>query len=167
MISALRFQRVLACSALLIHEKGGRARRHPMAGVPARLGLRRPHPAQRSRRLRTAPRACFPKIWGRKLGCGDSISRANGATPSVVAYTYWPTGRVKTLTDPDNRVSRYDYDVANRLTFTTDPELRRTLKLYNAASEVILPFVYCAAADLTAVVSLTSNWSSTNAQFAN
>jgi YD repeat-containing protein len=41
------------------------------------------------------------------------------------------------MTDPDNRVSRYDYDAANRLTYTTDPELRRTLKVYNAASEVI------------------------------
>ncbi|MBU6162126.1 MAG: hypothetical protein KGO50_13495, partial [Myxococcales bacterium] len=70
-------------------------------------------------------------------GLITSISRANGANPSVTSYTYWPTGRVKTMTDPDNRVSRYDYDAANRLTYTTDPELRRTLKVYNAASEVI------------------------------
>jgi RHS repeat-associated protein len=70
-------------------------------------------------------------------GLITSISKANGANPSVTSYTYWPTGRVKTMTDPDNRVSRYDYDAANRLTYTTDPELRRTLKVYNAASEVI------------------------------
>jgi RHS repeat-associated protein len=70
-------------------------------------------------------------------GLITSISRANGANPSVTSYTYWPTGRVKTMTDPDNRVSRYDYDAANRLTYTTDAELRRTLKVYNAASEVI------------------------------
>jgi RHS repeat-associated protein len=70
-------------------------------------------------------------------GLITSISRANGANPSVTSYTYWPTGRVKTTTDPDNRFSRYDYDAASRLTYTTDPELRRTLKVYNAASELI------------------------------
>jgi YD repeat-containing protein len=70
-------------------------------------------------------------------GLITSISSANGVNPSVTSYTYWPTGRVKTMTDADNRVSRYDYDAANRLTYTTDPELRRTLKVYNAASEVI------------------------------
>ncbi|MFO0475747.1 MAG: hypothetical protein ACK52K_11420, partial [Alphaproteobacteria bacterium] len=41
------------------------------------------------------------------------------------------------MTDPDGQVTRYDYDAANRPTFITDPELRRTLKVYNAASEVI------------------------------
>jgi YD repeat-containing protein len=41
------------------------------------------------------------------------------------------------MTDPDGQVTRYDYDAANWPTFIADPELRRTLKVYNAASEVI------------------------------
>ena len=44
---------------------------------------------------------------------------------------------MRTKTDPDGQVTRYDYDAANWPTFIADPELRRTLKVYNAASEVI------------------------------
>ena len=44
-----------------------------------RIGLRRPHPAQRSLRLRSGLRADFPKIWGRKLCYGD-INRTKANT---------------------------------------------------------------------------------------
>ena len=64
-----------AAAQLWLHTKGTA---YIFAGVltPSnthhRKRRRRPHPAQRSLRLRSVPRAYFPKIWGRKLCYGDS-----------------------------------------------------------------------------------------------
>ncbi len=67
------------------------------------------------------------------------IERATNAAQTTWAatdYTYWPTGRVKTMTDADGRLTSYEYDTRNRLALTTDPELRRASKLYDEADQV-------------------------------
>ena len=68
------------------------------------------------------------------------IERATNAAQTIWAatdYTYWPTGRVKTMTDADGRLTSYEYDTRNRLALTTDPELRRASKIYDEADQVI------------------------------
>ncbi len=59
------------------------------------------------------------------------IERASNAAQTTWAttdYTYWPTGRVRTMSDADGRVTRYSYDALNRLSVATDPENRQTKK---------------------------------------
>lgn len=68
------------------------------------------------------------------------IERASNAAQTTWAatdYTYWPTGRVRTMTDADGRVTRYSYDALNRLSLTTDAENRQSKKIYDAAGQVL------------------------------
>ncbi len=68
------------------------------------------------------------------------IERASNAAQTTWAttdYTYWPTGRVRTMSDADGRVTRYSYDALNRLSVATDPENRQTKKIYDAAGQTI------------------------------
>lgn len=68
------------------------------------------------------------------------IERATGdaVTPwATTSYTYWPTGRVRSMTDADGRVTRYEYDAANRLLSTIDPALRRSYSVYDLKGQLI------------------------------
>ncbi len=68
------------------------------------------------------------------------IERAANAAATVwtsTDYTYWPTARVRTMSDADGRVTRYSYDALNRLSVATDPENRQTKKVYDAAGQTI------------------------------
>ena len=73
-------------------------------------------------------------------GLVSQIARATGnaASPwSTVRYSYLPTGRVASMTDPDGAVTLYTYDAANRPASTIDAVQRRSLTVYDAAGQVI------------------------------
>jgi RHS repeat-associated protein len=74
-------------------------------------------------------------------GLIDRIRQATGAAApndwSTTTYTYWPTGRVKTMTDPDGGVTQYFYDELNRLEAVLDPVNRRSETVYDAEGQVL------------------------------
>lgn len=49
---------------------------------------------------------------------------------------YWPTGVLKTVTDAESHVTRYDYDGADRQVLVTDPDNRRVGTVYDYAGQV-------------------------------
>jgi RHS repeat-associated protein len=51
--------------------------------------------------------------------------------------TYWPTGDLKTVTDPQGNVTQYLYDPVGRVTLLTDPDNRRTGTVYDPAGEAL------------------------------
>lgn len=50
----------------------------------------------------------------------STLRSADGAASQRTAYTYTPSGQIKTATAPDGRVMSYSYDDAQRLTGVTD-----------------------------------------------
>ncbi len=69
-------------------------------------------------------------------GLISSVTRLNGASPQVTNYTYWPDAQERTMVDPGNSVTRFDYDAAGRPTSTTDPVGRKSHPVYDADSRV-------------------------------
>ncbi len=69
-------------------------------------------------------------------GLISSVTRLNGASPQVTSYTYWPDAQERTMVDPGNSVTRFDYDAAGRLTSTTDPVGRKAHPVYDADGRV-------------------------------
>ncbi|MBP6014642.1 MAG: hypothetical protein KBA31_20610 [Alphaproteobacteria bacterium] len=60
-----------------------------------------------------------------------------GTSWSTIAFAYTPTGRKMQVTDADGRVTRMQYDAADRLSVTIDPENRRVRKVYDLAGQVL------------------------------
>jgi RHS repeat-associated protein len=50
---------------------------------------------------------------------------------------YWPSGDLFTVTDPENNITRYDYDPVGRMTLVTDPDGRRAATVYDAAGQTL------------------------------
>lgn len=51
----------------------------------------------------------------------------------TISYTYTPTGKLETVTDPNGNVTQYEYDALDRLWKVTDAENSITKRLYDAA----------------------------------
>jgi len=49
--------------------------------------------------------------------------------------TYWPTGDLQTVTDPEGNVTRTDYDAVGRANLVTDPDGRRVATVYDLAGQ--------------------------------
>jgi RHS repeat-associated protein len=62
-----------------------------------------------------------------------STSRKDGAVWRIVGNTYWPSGDLKTRTDPEGNVSAFYYDPLGRTTLSVDPEGRGTGVVYDLA----------------------------------
>ena len=61
-------------------------------------------------------------------------------TPTLVrreAREYWPSGELFKLTDPENNVTQYDYDLVGRVTLVTDPVGRRVGTVFDAAGQTL------------------------------
>ncbi len=75
-------------------------------------------------------------------GLVSTIRQATGlASPNQWATTtvaYEPTARVRSVTDPDGRVTRFQYDALNRNVLTIDPEGRTAGKTYDADGRVLV-----------------------------
>jgi len=75
-------------------------------------------------------------------GLVSTIKQATGlASPNQWATTtvaYEPTARVRSVTDPDGRVTRFQYDSLNRNILTIDPEGRTAGKTYDAEGHVLV-----------------------------
>jgi len=75
-------------------------------------------------------------------GMVSTIKQATGlASPNQWATTtvaYEPTARVRSVTDPDGRVTRFQYDALNRNILTIDPEGRTAGKTYDAEGHVLV-----------------------------
>jgi RHS repeat-associated protein len=54
----------------------------------------------------------------------------------VTSYTYTPSGKIRTVTDPNGDVTEYEYDTIDRLWKTTDAENNTTTRLYDAAGRL-------------------------------
>jgi len=54
----------------------------------------------------------------------------------VTSYTYTPSDKVKTITDPNGDVTEYEYDALDRLRKTTNAENHTTTRLYDAAGRL-------------------------------
>jgi RHS repeat-associated protein len=63
-----------------------------------------------------------------------TVTRSNGGSNVVTSYTYTPTGKVLTTTDPNGNVTRNSYDTDDRLASVTDPAGRTTSYAYDAMS---------------------------------
>jgi RHS repeat-associated protein len=62
----------------------------------------------------------------------------NALTPwATTTLSYYNTQRVQTSTDPDGRVSSFEYDDSGRRTVAIDPDGRRTKFVYDAAGQVL------------------------------
>ena len=66
-----------------------------------------------------------------------TVTRANGASPTVTRMTYTATGQVQSVTDPNGNVTTNAYDADDRLASVTDPLFRRTIYGYDAMSRRI------------------------------
>jgi len=62
---------------------------------------------------------------------------ASLATPSTTRVTYDLAGRRTSVTDSLNRTTTYDYNAANQVTTTTNPDGTQTQKEYDAAGRVL------------------------------
>ncbi|CAM9547783.1 unnamed protein product, partial [Phaeothamnion confervicola] len=75
-------------------------------------------------------------------GLVSTIKQATGlASPSQWATTtvaYEPTARVRSVTDPDGRVTRFQYDALNRLILSIDPEGRTAGSTYDPEGHVLV-----------------------------
>jgi RHS repeat-associated protein len=90
--------------------------------------------------------------------CSERVAKITDALDHSTIYTFDPTGRLKSVKDAANREIKLDYDIRNRLTRITYPDLtkiertydpvghpetekdqanRLTRYLYNAASELV------------------------------
>jgi len=74
-------------------------------------------------------------------GLISTIKQATGLSSpnqwATTTVTYEPTARVRSVTDPDGRVTRFQYDALNRPTLSIDPEGRTVGKTYDAESNVL------------------------------
>jgi len=75
-------------------------------------------------------------------GLVSTIRQATGlASPNqwaTTTFAYEPTARVRSVTDPDGRVTRFQYDALNRLILTIDPEGRTTGSTYDPEGNVLV-----------------------------
>jgi len=70
---------------------------------------------------------------GRRVQAQQS---AGGAVLRTTAANYTPTGKVATTTNANGNVTRYAYDIADRLSNLTDPMGRATNYAYDALSRL-------------------------------
>lgn len=74
-------------------------------------------------------------------GLVSSIRQATGlSSPNQWAettVTYEPTARVRSVTDPDGRTTRFNYDALNRLSQSIDPEGRTASRTYDEENNVL------------------------------
>jgi RHS repeat-associated protein len=54
----------------------------------------------------------------------------------VTSYTYTPSGKIETVTDPNGYTTQYQYDALDRLMKSTDAENHTTTRLYDAAGRL-------------------------------
>lgn len=75
-----------------------------------------------------------PRGWvsARKLRGNNNASESDDA---ITAITYWPTGQVKRVTNPDGDFLEYGYDAAHRLTSVEDALGHRREFVLNAAGQ--------------------------------
>lgn len=75
-------------------------------------------------------------------GLVATIKQATGlSSPNQWATTtvaYEPTARVRSVTDPDGRTTRFHYDALNRLILSIDPEGRTAGKTYDPEGNVLV-----------------------------
>lgn len=71
-------------------------------------------------------------VQTQELATGDAQ-----APWQVTSYTYYPTGRVHTVTDPAGQVTTYTYDALNRPDMVTDAEGRKSKTEYDAAGQIL------------------------------
>jgi RHS repeat-associated protein len=65
------------------------------------------------------------------------VTRSNGTSNVVTSFTYTPTGKVLTTTDPNGNVARNGYDPDDRPASVTDPVGRTTSYAYDAMSRPV------------------------------
>jgi RHS repeat-associated protein len=67
---------------------------------------------------------------------------AGGASPLLTSVTYWPTGLLRKLTNPDSSYIEYFYDAAHRLTEVRDGVQNRIVYTLDAAGNVTAENVF-------------------------